>query len=97
MNRIEKIFINFIPTSSYCPEFYLKSIVQLNRLSMDPSLLVFEVVETEKAEVLPRLVNNFSLLQGTGVCVRVFAPTPHNRSLLPLSRDLFSILLSAIV
>ncbi|MDM5227494.1 EAL domain-containing protein [Cytobacillus sp. NJ13] len=47
----KKAFINFIPTSIYSPEFCLKSTVQLaNRLGMDPSQLVFEVVETDKVE-----------------------------------------------
>ncbi|MDF2036973.1 EAL domain-containing protein [Cytobacillus oceanisediminis] len=47
----KKAFINFIPTSIYSPEFCLKSTVQLaNRLGVDPSQLVFEVVETDKVE-----------------------------------------------
>jgi len=51
-----KIFINFIPTSIYTPEFCLKSTVQLtDQLGVDPSRLVFEVVETEEVEDLPHL------------------------------------------
>jgi EAL domain-containing protein (putative c-di-GMP-specific phosphodiesterase class I) len=47
----KKAFINFIPTSIYSPEFCLKSTVQLaNRLGVDPTRLVFEVVETDKVE-----------------------------------------------
>lgn len=52
----KKTFINFIPTSIYSPEFCLKSTVKLaNELGVDPSLFVFEVVETEKVDDLPHL------------------------------------------
>ncbi|MBS4223831.1 EAL domain-containing protein [Lederbergia citrea] len=45
----KKAFINFIPTSIYSPEFCLQSTTRLaNHLGMDPSQIVFEVVETEK-------------------------------------------------
>lgn len=51
-----KAFINFIPTSIYSPEFCLKSTVQLaNQLGIDPSLFVFEVVETEKVDDIEHL------------------------------------------
>lgn len=44
----KKVFINFIPTSIYDPEFCLKSTVKWARqLEFDPSNIVFEVVETE--------------------------------------------------
>lgn len=44
----KKIFINFIPTSVYDPEFCLKSTVKwAKQLDFDPSNIVFEVVETE--------------------------------------------------
>lgn len=43
-----KIFINFIPTSIYDPEFCLKSTVKwAKQLEHDPKNIVFEVVETE--------------------------------------------------
>jgi len=52
----KKVFINFIPTSIYSPEFCLKSTTQTaNRLGVNPSRLVFEVVETEKVEDLEHL------------------------------------------
>ncbi|WP_143522443.1 EAL domain-containing protein, partial [Pseudomonas sp. 2822-17] len=54
--RGKKTFINFIPTSIYSPEHCLKSTTQLaNKLDLDPSLLVFEVVETEKVEDVDHL------------------------------------------
>ena len=44
----QKVFINFIPTSVYDPEFCLNSTVKwANQLEFDPSQIVFEVVETE--------------------------------------------------
>lgn len=47
----QKIFINFIPTSIYDPEFCLKSTEKwAKQLEFDPSQIVFEVVETEKAK-----------------------------------------------
>ncbi|MFC5528137.1 EAL domain-containing protein [Cohnella yongneupensis] len=51
-----KTFINFIPTSIYSPEFCLKSTTELAaKLNVDPSLFVFEVVESEKTEDLEHL------------------------------------------
>lgn len=47
----QKIFINFIPTSIYDPEFCLQSTEKwAKQLEFDPSQIVFEVVETEKAK-----------------------------------------------
>lgn len=44
----QKVFINFIPTSIYDPEFCLKSTEKwAKQLEFDPSQIVFEVVETE--------------------------------------------------
>ena len=44
----QKVFINFIPTSIYDPEFCLNSTVRwANQLEFDPSQIVFEVIETE--------------------------------------------------
>ncbi|WP_400244526.1 EAL domain-containing protein [Niallia sp. JL1B1071] len=52
----KKAFINFIPTSIYSPEFCLQSTIRLSaQLGVDPSKLVFEVVETEKVEDLEHL------------------------------------------
>lgn len=45
----QKVFINFIPTSVYDPEFCLNSTVKwAKQLEFDPSQIVFEVVETEQ-------------------------------------------------
>jgi EAL domain-containing protein (putative c-di-GMP-specific phosphodiesterase class I) len=45
----KKVFINFLPTSVYDPEFCLKSTVKwAKQLEIDPSNIIFEVVETEK-------------------------------------------------
>ncbi|WP_321467752.1 EAL domain-containing protein [Halarcobacter sp.] len=45
----KKIFINFIPTTIYDPEFCLKSTVKwAKQLEFDPSNIIFEVVETEQ-------------------------------------------------
>ena len=47
----QKVFINFIPTSIYDPEFCLSSTVKwANQLEFDPKNIVFEVVETESVE-----------------------------------------------
>lgn len=52
----KKVFINFIPTSIYSPEHCLKSTIELaNKLRIDPSHFVFEVVETEQVEDLNHL------------------------------------------
>lgn len=46
-----KVFINFIPTSIYDPEFCLASTVKwANQLEFDPKNIVFEVVETQNVE-----------------------------------------------
>lgn len=47
----QKVFINFIPTSIYDPEFCLASTEKwAKQLEFDPSQIVFEVVETESVE-----------------------------------------------
>ncbi|MDF2067433.1 EAL domain-containing protein [Bacillus sp. Cr_A10] len=52
----KKAFINFIPTSIYSPEFCLRSTTELaNELGVNPSQLVFEVVESEKVEDIDHL------------------------------------------
>lgn len=46
-----KLFINFLPTTIYDPNFCLKSTVKwANQLEFDASNIVFEVVETEKVK-----------------------------------------------
>lgn len=52
----KKVFINFIPTSIYSPEFCLKSTVQLaNELGIEPTQFIFEVVESDKVEDIEHL------------------------------------------
>ncbi len=47
----QKVFINFIPTAIYDPEFCLKSTqMWAKQLNFDPSQIVFEVVETEQVK-----------------------------------------------
>ena len=51
-----KIFINFIPTSIYEPEFCLQSTELLARkLNIEPKQFIFEVVETEKIKDMDHL------------------------------------------
>ncbi len=54
----QKVFINFIPTAIYDPEFCLNSTVKwANQLEFDPSNIVFEVVETEQVKNQTHLKN----------------------------------------
>jgi EAL domain-containing protein (putative c-di-GMP-specific phosphodiesterase class I) len=54
----QKVFINFIPTSIYDPEFCLASTQKwANQLEFDPSQIVFEVVETELVKDQKHLKN----------------------------------------
>ena len=47
----QKVFINFIPTSIYDPEFCLASTVKwAKQLDFDPKNIVFEVVETQNVK-----------------------------------------------
>jgi EAL domain-containing protein (putative c-di-GMP-specific phosphodiesterase class I) len=58
-----KVFINFIPTSIYDPEFCLASTVKwAKQLEFDPKNIVFEVVETENVkdkEHLKKILNYY--------------------------------------
>lgn len=52
----KKTFINFIPTSIYSPEFCLQSTTKLaNKLGIDPTYFVFEVVESERVDDIEHL------------------------------------------
>ncbi|MBS4201131.1 EAL domain-containing protein [Bacillus sp. FJAT-49732] len=63
----KKAFINFIPTSIYSPEYCLKSTAALaKQLGIDPSLFVFEVVETEKVEDIDHLKKILSYYREKG-------------------------------
>jgi len=47
----EKVFINFTPTSIYDPAYCLKTTIEFAcTIGVEPSKLVFEVVETDKVE-----------------------------------------------
>ncbi|PLY05510.1 MAG: EAL domain-containing protein [Arcobacter sp.] len=61
------IFINFLPTSIYDPEFCLNTTVKwANQLDFDPSKIVFEVVETEKIEDQEHLKNILQFYRDKG-------------------------------
>lgn len=63
----KKAFINFIPTSIYLPEYCLQSTTGLaNELGVDPTQLVFEVVETEKVEDIDHLKKILAYYQEKG-------------------------------
>lgn len=54
----KKVFINFIPTSIYSPEFCLQSTIRLaNQLKINPKQFVFEVVESEQITDIQHLKN----------------------------------------
>lgn len=54
----QKIFINFLPTSVYDPEFCLRSTVKwAKQLEFDPKNIIFEVVETESVKDKKHLIN----------------------------------------
>ncbi len=51
-----KIFVNFIPTSIYVPEYCLRSTEMLaQQLNIEPKRFIFEVVETEEVKDLEHL------------------------------------------
>jgi EAL domain-containing protein (putative c-di-GMP-specific phosphodiesterase class I) len=63
----QKVFINFIPTSIYDPEFCLNSTVKwANQLEFDPSQIVFEVVETELVKDQAHLKNILEYYRNKG-------------------------------
>jgi EAL domain-containing protein (putative c-di-GMP-specific phosphodiesterase class I) len=65
-----KSFINFLPSTIYNPEFCLRHTFQLvEKYEIDPSNLVFEVVETEKIIDVSHLKNVFSVYQREGMKV----------------------------
>ncbi|WP_027107823.1 EAL domain-containing protein [Lacticigenium naphthae] len=52
----EKVFINFLPTAIYSPEYCLRTTTLVaNQLGIDSQRFVFEVVETEKIEDVDHL------------------------------------------
>ncbi|MBD3824937.1 MAG: EAL domain-containing protein [Epsilonproteobacteria bacterium] len=66
----QKIFINFIPTSIYDPEFCLASTVKwANQLEFDPKNIVFEVVETEHVKDQAHLKKILSYYRNEGFLI----------------------------
>lgn len=62
-----KIFINFIPTAIYEPEFCLKSTELLARkLNIEPKQFIFEVVETEEIKDMNHLKRILSYYRNKG-------------------------------
>ncbi|MGI8385548.1 EAL domain-containing protein [Robertmurraya sp. P23] len=65
-----KSFINFLPSTIYNPEFCLQHTFHLvNRYGIDPTDLVFEVVETEKIEDVEHLQKVFITYKKQGMKV----------------------------
>lgn len=61
------IFINFVPTAVYNPEFCLRSTVAwVEKLKLDPAKIVFEVVETEKIGDSAHLLKILNFYRDTG-------------------------------
>lgn len=57
-NISQNIFINFMPSAIYNPEFCLRDTVHwANQLEFDPASIVFEVVETEKVDSIEHLTH----------------------------------------
>jgi EAL domain-containing protein (putative c-di-GMP-specific phosphodiesterase class I) len=66
----KKIFINFLPTSIYDPEFCLQSTVKwAKQLDYDPKNIIFEVVETEKVEDKSHLKNILNFYREKGFLI----------------------------
>jgi EAL domain-containing protein (putative c-di-GMP-specific phosphodiesterase class I) len=66
----QKVFINFIPTAIYDPEYCLKSTEQwAKQLGFDPSQIVFEVVETELVQNQEHLVKILQYYKSKGFMI----------------------------
>lgn len=66
-NINKNIFVNFMPSSIYNPEFCLRDTVHwANQLEFDPASIVFEVVETEKVDSIDHLVHILSYYKEKG-------------------------------
>ncbi|WP_254391784.1 EAL domain-containing protein [Terribacillus sp. DMT04] len=65
-----KSFINFLPSTIYNPDFCLRQTFQaVDKYHIDPSDLVFEVVETEKVDDVARLKRIFKRYKHEGMLV----------------------------
>jgi len=61
------IFINFAPNSIYNPEFCLNDTVNTAlELNLDPSKIVFEVIESEKVEKFDHITNIINFYRSRG-------------------------------
>ncbi|MFC7061474.1 EAL domain-containing protein [Halobacillus seohaensis] len=66
----QKIFINFLPSTIYVPEYCLKHTFQIvEEFNIDPADLVFEVVETEKITDVNHLKSIFDTYKSSGMKV----------------------------
>ncbi|MFD1019095.1 EAL domain-containing protein [Thalassobacillus hwangdonensis] len=66
----QKIFINFLPSTIYVPEFCLKHTFHLiEKYNIDPADVIFEVVETEKVSDVDHLKNIFDTYKKSGMKV----------------------------
>lgn len=63
----EHIFINFLPTAIYNPEFCLRDTIRwVEELELDPNRIVFEVVETESVQDMDHLKRILSFYRRSG-------------------------------
>lgn len=70
LKKGQKIFINFLPSTIYVPEFCLKHTFQIvEEFNIDPSDLVFEVVETEKITDVDHLKSILDTYKASGMQV----------------------------
>ncbi|WP_096155764.1 MULTISPECIES: EAL domain-containing protein [Bacillus] len=70
LNEDVKVFINFLPSSIYNPEFCLRHTFQIvKKYNVSPENLVFEVVESEKIKDLGHLQNIFRTYKNSGMKV----------------------------
>lgn len=66
----QKVFINFLPTSVYDPEFCLRSTVKwAKQLEFDPKNIIFEVVETESVKDKKHLIKILDYYKKEGFSV----------------------------
>ncbi|MGM1046271.1 MAG: EAL domain-containing protein [Bacillota bacterium] len=65
-----KRFVNFLPSSIYNPEFCLTHTFDtIERLSLEPTDFVFEVVETERMDDVKHLQSIFEVYRRNGISV----------------------------
>ncbi|MCA0972753.1 EAL domain-containing protein [Halobacillus litoralis] len=70
LNKGQKVFINFLPSTIYVPEFCLKHTFQIvNEFQIDPADLVFEVVETERVTDVDHLKKILDTYKASGMKV----------------------------